>query len=310
MKKIYILIGILVSCSTALRAQQDPMISQYMFNGMFINPAYTGSHDYSTLTTLYRAQWVGFEGAPHTGIVSFDAPILKKNMGIGGIINFDHIGVTNKIDFMANYAYHIRIGKNSRLAFGIRAGLTYCWANVRDLTFWDQNDPLYQSNTSAVMPNFGLGAYFYMKRFYAGFSVPTILSYNPNENLSANVDNFPRQERHYLLTAGYAIPLGKKFDLKPSFLMKLNANAPVEFDINLNLLYNNRVWVGASYRTGDGIVAMVEVQATRNMRIGYAFDFPVQTAMRNYQYGSHEIMLAFDFGVKKDMMKIRSPRYF
>jgi type IX secretion system PorP/SprF family membrane protein len=308
-KILYILISIGLLSNLNVIGQQDPMLSQYMFNGLFLNPAYAGSHEYSTATTLYRGQWVGFKGAPHTGILSYDAPLAKNTMGLGGIISFDHIGVSNKMDISANYSYHIKIGKKSKLALGMRAQLSYYWTNFEDLIYWDANDPTYQNNINTFMPNFGVGAYFYMPRFYAGFSVPTVLSYNPAENLSSNLASTMRQERHYLLTAGYAIPLSKKFDLKPSFLMKLNANAPVEFDINLNLLYNNLIWVGASYRTMDGIVAMIEVQATKFMRIGYAFDYPVQTAMRNYQYGSHEIMLAFDFG-KKDYLKVRSPRYF
>lgn len=310
MKRVYILliaIGFLFNLN--IKAQQDPMLSQYMFNGLFLNPAYAGSHEYSTLTTLYRGQWVGFKGAPHTGIISYDAPLAKNTMGLGGIICFDHIGVSNKMDITANYSYHIKIGKKSKLALGLRAQLSYYWTAFEDLVYWDEQDPIYQNNINTFMPNFGAGAYFYMPRFYAGFSVPTVLSFNPAENLSANMANVQRQERHYLLTAGYAFRLSPKFDLKPSFLMKLNANAPVEFDINLHLLYNNLLWIGASYRTMDGIVAMVEVNATKNLRIGYAFDYPVQTTMRNYQYGSHEIMLSYDFG-KKDNLKVRSPRYF
>lgn len=310
MKKIiYILIAVGIISNNNVTGQQDPMLSQYMFNGLFLNPAYAGSHDYTTLSTLYRGQWVGFNGAPQTGILSYDAPFAKNNMGLGGIISFDHIGVSNKMDIAANYAYHIKIGQKAKLSLGLRASISYCWTSFESLTYWDASDPVYQNNISTFAPNFGAGAYFYTPRFYAGFSVPTVLSYNPAENLSANLNNVQRQERHYLLTAGYAIRLSPKFDLKPSFLMKLNANAPVEFDINLNLLYNNMFWVGGSYRTGYGVVALIEVQAFKFMRIGYAFDYPVQTAIRNYQYGSHEIMLAFDFG-KKNNLKIRSPRYF
>jgi type IX secretion system PorP/SprF family membrane protein len=310
MKKILNIIAITCIAFTGrLNAQQDPMLSQYMFNGLYLNPAYAGSHEYATLTNLYRGQWVGFKGAPQTGIISYDAPFAKNSMGLGGILAFDHIGVSNKMDLSVNYAYHIKISQKCKLALGLRASISYYWTNFEDLTYWDGDDPVYRNNINTFMPNFGAGAYFYMKRFYAGFSVPTVLSYNPAENLSANLAQVQRQERHYLLTAGYAIRLSPKFDLKPSFLMKLNANAPVQFDVNLNLLYNNMFWIGGSYRTGDGIVAMVEVQATKFMRIGYAFDYPIQTQMSNYQYGSHEIMLAFDLG-KKSNLKIRSPRYF
>src|SRR5688572_14951868 len=122
MKKVVITVLIIGALSTSkLTAQQDPMLSQYMFNGMVLNPAYTGSHEYSTLNNLYRGQWVGFKGAPHTGLISYDSPLAKNTMGLGGILCFDHIGVSNKMDFSINYAYHIRLGQKAKLALGLRA---------------------------------------------------------------------------------------------------------------------------------------------------------------------------------------------
>ena len=37
-------------------AQQELMVSQYMFNQMFLNPAYAGSHEYWESSLLYRNQ--------------------------------------------------------------------------------------------------------------------------------------------------------------------------------------------------------------------------------------------------------------
>src|SRR5687767_1506993 len=159
MKKVIYLIIVCIAFSGKINAQQDPMLSQYMFNGMFLNPAYTGSHEYSTLTNLYRGQWVGFKGAPHTGIISYDAPLANNTMGLGGIMTFDHIGVSNKMDLSVNYAYHIRLGKKSKLALGVRAQLSYYWTSFDDLIYWDEQDPLYQNNVNTFMPNFGVGAY-------------------------------------------------------------------------------------------------------------------------------------------------------
>ena len=53
-------------------AQQDAMLTQYMFNGLYLNPAYAGSHEYWTSTFTYRSQWTGaqFEGAPQTAVAA------------------------------------------------------------------------------------------------------------------------------------------------------------------------------------------------------------------------------------------------
>jgi len=311
--KVYIKLGlaILISLSSVRGyAQQDPMISQYMFNGLFLNPAYAGSHDYSIASMLYRYQWAGIEGAPHTGFFSYDAPIRGKNVGIGATLMFDRIGVTNKIDLVGNYSYHIRLSKKTKLSIGLRTSISYYWANVSELRYWDQSDPIFQSDIAGrVIPNFGLGLYYYGERFYAGIVAPQFLSYDANTFLAIENDYFQRNTRHFYLNAGYVFKLGKNTDFRPSFLLKFTPEAPPEADINVHFLFHKKFWVGASYRTLDGIVAMFEVNVTPNMRLGYAFDYPLHTWVRNYTYGTHEIMLSFDIG-KPDMLKIKSPRYF
>ena len=53
-------------CAATLVAQHTPLTSQYLFNGLVINPAYAGSRDALTGNLTHRQQWVGFEGAPIT----------------------------------------------------------------------------------------------------------------------------------------------------------------------------------------------------------------------------------------------------
>ena len=66
MKRIIIILALAALSPREAVAQQDPMVSQYMFNGLYLNPAYAGSHDYWSSTLSFRSQWVGFDGAPMT----------------------------------------------------------------------------------------------------------------------------------------------------------------------------------------------------------------------------------------------------
>jgi len=85
MKKLLILSLIISAGFLKLSAQQDAEYSMYMFNGMYINPAYTGSQECVSMTALYRHQWVGIEGAPRSGTFAIHSPLkkikIKKNMG-------------------------------------------------------------------------------------------------------------------------------------------------------------------------------------------------------------------------------------
>jgi type IX secretion system PorP/SprF family membrane protein len=309
MKKIYIS-AMLMFMSVIGYCQQDILVSQYMFNHLLLNPAYAGSKDYMMATLLYRKQWVDFKGAPTTQVASIHGPIGLSNLGWGALISHDKIGVTDRTDAYANVAYHLKVGKKMKLGVGLRAGGGFYSFKNSDLIYWDSNDPAFAGDkTSKFLPNVGAGAYLYGDKFYAGISVPTIISYDSTKSLSLNMSGnaVPNQVRHYFATAGVALELSPNVVLKPSVLVKYVQNAPVEADFNVNVLLAQMLWLGASLRTNDSFVAIAEFQLTKQLRLGYSYDFTT-TDVKNYSNGSHEIMLGYDFGY--DIMKIKTPRYF
>jgi hypothetical protein len=106
---------------------------------------------------------------------------------------------------------------------------------------------------------------------------------------------------------GYVIQINEEINLKPSTMIKMVSGAPIEFDLNTNVWLRNILGVGVSYRTGDAILAMAEIQTTPNLRFGYAYDMPF-TPLKRYTSGSHEIMIRYEIGSNKS--KIKSTRYF
>lgn len=306
MKKIIIIIFV-VALNITAKAQQDQMISQYMFNGLFLNPAYAGSHKYFTSSLLHRSQWVDFPGAPKTYILAIDGllPTKGENMGVGLMVGHDKIGATEQTDIYANYAYQLKLSKG-RLAFGLKAGASnYVFNN--NAIVWDEGDVNFATKRTAWLPKFGFGTYYFADNWYAGISVPTLMAYDANRNFGVDVNEASFLNRHYYLYGGYVFKLNEKFKLKPSTLVKYLPAAPVQADINLNLLYNDQFWIGASYRSNSAIVFMVEYQTNARFRVGYAYDLTT-TRIRNYSTGTHEIMIGYDFG--KDLIKVKTPRYF
>jgi type IX secretion system PorP/SprF family membrane protein len=307
MKKPIILIFVAMLNITAI-AQQDPMISQYMFNGLFLNPAYSGSHKYVTSSLLHRTQWVDFSGAPKTSLLAIDGliPSKSENMGLGLIVTHDRIGATEETDIYANYAYQLKL-KKGKLAFGIKAGASNYVFKSDNVTVWDANDGVFTGRRTAWLPKFGFGAYYFTNNWYAGISLPTLLAYDVNRNFNFDVNKGTFLNRHYYAYGGYVFKLNEQFKLKPSTLIKYLPAAPVEADINLNLLYRDQFWIGMSYRSLDAIVFMVEYQTNNRFRVGYSFDLTT-SKIRKYSSGTHEIMMGYDFG--KDLIKIKTPRYF
>ena len=284
------------------------MVSQYMFNGLFLNPAYAGSHGYVSSSLLHRAQWMQVEGAPRTSMLAMDAPLMNGSMGLGFSLVHDQIGVSRDLDLSAHYAYHLRISDDSKLALGLRAGLSIYSANLNELTYWDANDQVFQNNISnQLVGKFGFGLYWYNATSYVGLSVPTIYAADGNitMDVAGPLDHYYTQ--HYYLHAGKVFPLSEVFDIKPSIMVKYQPQAPLQGDVNCNLLYKERVWFGVGYRTGDAMVGMVEYQINPQLRIGYAYDMTT-SRLRNYTSGSHEVMLGLDLG--RELVRIKTPRYF
>ncbi len=310
MKKL-IALCLLTFSGTVLMAQQEIMLSQYMFNQMVINPGYAGSKPYLSADALYRRQWVNFPGSPRTQTVSIHGPVGLTNMGLGLGIAHDEIGVENNTDVYISYAYHLKLNENLKLGLGIRGGLSFYSARLQDLVYWDPNDRVFPQETQTnTIPNAGAGAFLYHPLWYVGVAVPNLLSFDPNRPLTVNTDDtklIEHKVRHYYLTGGYVFEINEDVVLKPSTLIKYTWNVPVEVDINLNALLMERLWLGVSYRTGDSFIALIGLNITKQLRLGYAYDFTM-TDIKNYSDGTHEITLGYDFGY--DILKMKTPRYF
>ena len=287
-------------------AQQNSLFTQYMFNGLVINPAYTGSHESITATAASRSQWTGLKGAPQTQIASIHSPLKFSRSAAGAILMHDQVGVTNQYMVYGTYAYRIPVSKNGKISVGGQAGVTYYQANLLDaniVTANNQQDPTFASNDSRFLPNLGIGAYYYTKRSYVGLSLPTLI----NNRWNSQDANTARQKRHYFLSAGHVFDLGPNVKLKPNVLLRWEEGGPFQYDLNANMLFKNVVWVGVSYRMKDSIDGLLEFVINNQLNIGYSYGYPT-SSLASVQSGTHEIVL--NYRIKKNKNVVFSPRYF
>lgn len=284
-------------------AQQDPQYTQYMYNMSVVNPAYAGSKGHWSLGLLYRNQWTGLNGAPETGTL-FVHTALNENIGIGGSLILDKIGPVTETNTYADLAYTINFNNNHKLAFGLKIGASFHNIGLTNLEVFDPNDPFFSSNINSVTPNFGAGLYYYTNNFYAGFSVPNLLE---SVHLDFNGFQLGSETNHFFLTAGMIFELSEQIELKPTFLMKSAFGAVNSFDLNLNARFLKRLELGVSYRTDDSFSALINIQISRALRIGYAYD-AVSSNINIVGPSSSEILVLIDL-FSKDK-RIKSPRFF
>ncbi|MFC5411672.1 type IX secretion system membrane protein PorP/SprF [Larkinella bovis] len=305
-----------------VQAQQDHMFSQYMFNMMAMNPAYAGSRDVLSMTAMYRNQWGGIEGAPQTTTFTIDMPVNRERIGLGLQLFNDRIGEYNTTGAYASYAFRIKMGSRSTLALGIQGGASSFQADLAKVRTDQGGDPAFAQNISKILPNFGTGIYLSNDKSYIGISVPQLIK-NKLTDYDSGVQR-ATQRRHAYAIGGFVIRLSPALKLKPSTLVKYVEGAPLGIDGNLNLWLADRVSVGVSYRRNqfnsyesartngkvydqDAIVGIVEVQLSDQFRIGYAYDYMLNT-LQTFRLPSHEFMVRYELGFGKN--KILTPRYF
>lgn len=287
--------------------QHTPLTSQYLFNGLAINPAYAGSRDVLSATLTHRQQWVGFDGAPVTQNISVHSPVKRSKVGLGLMVFNDRIGVSNEMGILANYAYRIKMPNKGKLALGFGAGVSLYRAKWSQVATQDGNDPSFAADTrGAARPNFSAGVLYQNKKWYVGASVPFMLAHRYDV-----VDRTYRlsQERidlEPMITGGYVVTLNDEFKVKPTSLMRYRISSGLQGDVSANLIYRDKVWLGASVRTGDAIIGMVEVLPTPQWRVGYAYDAGF-SRINAYHRGSHELLIQYEFGYR---IRVRDPRYF
>jgi type IX secretion system PorP/SprF family membrane protein len=308
MMKHFIFHIVLFMLVVPVLAQQQATLDQYMFNGLAINPAYAGSHEALSVTTLFRFQSVGVPGAPMTQTLSAHSPLLKQNIAVGFLMVHDKIGVTDQLGFNGVYAYRLTLSRTREktrvLSMGLQAGLTSYKANYTELTVYDPDDPAFRQDIRTVRPNFGFGIYYYTDRMYAGISLPHLMNNIFDDQGSIETIN---QTNPIILNGGYVFPITRMIKLKPNMLVRFLNERPVEIDVNANLSFDDIIWVGVSYKVKSAVNFLMEIQATNQLRVGYSYS-ATTSSFRQVDNGSHELMLNYRFAYPKK--GILSPRHF
>ena len=259
--------------NSKLFAQTEPMYSQYMYNMLGVNPAYAGNREALSLNFFQRNQWVGIKGAPKTTSISMDQSIKDGKLGWGIQVYDDRLGVEAASGLNGMLSTRIQVSEKGILSGGLSFGMMNYRINLNDVNNRNNpNDPSFISidNPSKWNPSLGMGIYYNTDRFYAGLATPSILKARlaSYENMITSIQT--SNAFHLFANAGYVFDINEDVKLKPSTMIKMVSGAPIETDINLNVWLKDLLGFGASYRTGDAFVGMVELQATSNLRFSLA----------------------------------------
>lgn len=312
-KYIYTLFLMIVGFS--LFGQQEVQSTYFMYNQQLNNPAYVGSRNVASFTALYRNQWAGFEGAPKMGTLSFQSPLLGERAAVGATMAYSTQGITKSWFTSFAYSYKVPINEDLAMRLGLQASIKYLGIDFSDdqVVLASLNDPSISTGqqNEEYLVNVGAGGFLtYKDQFYFGISVPQIYPNDIAINLTNTVAATNRP--HLYINAGAKIAANENIEFSPNILLKYVKNAPLDLDINANVIFSKEFLVGLSYRTGgngggESIDLLAMYQTKSQLGIGASYDFTL-SEIKQYNSGTFEILIHYDLG--KANMDLENPRYF
>jgi type IX secretion system PorP/SprF family membrane protein len=293
---------------TKLSAQQNIIYSQYIFNGLLINPAYAGSHVQLSSALSYRNQWINFDGAPVTTTFGIHSAFKREKVGLGLLLTNDKIGSYRNTGVFLSYAYILKMPRGRVFSMGVQGGFNNFNANFSELKLRSDADPIFNGFFNEFKPNFGAGIFYYTKKMFAGFSVPTIFKHSDFFRGGLAQLVLPRV---YYLHAGTMIPLDRMENIKvsPSILLRVQDGTPLSADLNINVIFYDLISLGNSYRTGDALVTFMSFKLSEKFHFIYSYDWTLSD-IGSYSRGTHEFTVTYRTRIRTVHKDVECPYFY
>lgn len=306
MKKTHLKFSLLSLCllvivtSQQAFAQIDPGFSLYRAYPQVINPAYNGAVENSEFTLMHRNQWMEIAGAPKTIGVMGNFKAIKQK-GAGFTLLYDQAGPVKSIYASGDFAYHVKLNEEWGFSGGIRAGVSNMSLDFAGLSLKDMSDPSFNQNFSTgIKANFGWGLRFAKKNdaLYFGVSQPRMIW-----NDFGIYEGTHKDVTMLYTTVGANYPVNEAISLNPSALIRLGADVPNSWEVNVTATMNKLVEFGLGYRSMNSYSANLGVNFNSKIYLGYLYEMPT-TEMTQVSNQTHEIVL------KYRLVKDDSPTYY
>jgi len=296
-------------CSNAF-AQQDKLITHFMYDKMSLNPGKTGLDGGICATSMYRNQWDKVNGAPNSVVLNVEADMTRWFPGGLGISFFhDAIGFNRQNNVMLNYAFPLEIPGAGKLGIGIGVGMMNFSMNPEWVPPTTINDPTLPSAYSAINVDLNFGIYFKgVQDYYVGIS-STHLSESSlvSDANPLNVTTY-NTARHYYLMGG------KTFNNIGDGVIETNAIVRTDLvqlsaDVNARYIWKQKAYGGLTYRVSDAVAVMLGYNPINNFTVGYSYDISINK-LSSISRGSHEILVKYCYYLPPiPIQKSKHPRW-
>ncbi len=260
-------------------------------------PLGKSEYDYQTPTTVPDLQAKNL-GAKQF-LMEYTAP--PAHSGVGFTILNDKTGPLSRIAAYGSYAYHLPVGLKTSLSFGLSLGVQEVNVDVNAVDFGQANpvDPaaLGSGYLNKLEPDVNAGLWLSNKSFFLGLSaqqiVPVPINSSKGTDTSSGVTLLEgKLIPHTFFTAGYKILASEDITILPSVMISYVQPLPIGLDVNAKIQYQDLLWLGFSYRYHQGYAAMLGVNISSTINLGYSYDYTT-TPLNTVSNGTHEIVIGF-----------------
>lgn len=286
MKNIFIIAFWILSINLA--AQNRVNYSQYMHNHQIFNPAYIDASKHVGGSMLYRMQWMGFEGAPQTLIGNGFFNYKRHNFNLQ-LLN-DNITVFKHLEAGLSYSYLIKLDRYTYMSLGVKATYNQQTANYNTLSYFDAGDQALSGAFTKIGVNFGAGMFVRSKNWFAGVGAPYIFN---NKNIEPQMSLFNDiQYNHFYISGGYKIVDNYMYVLYPTALLKWTKGSPLSIGVDVNFIWNERIWGGLGYRIDNTVILSTGLIFLKDFKVVYSYDLGLGKVNR-YGGMTHELSIGY-----------------
>ena len=290
---------VLICCFQSLFSQSEvvtsltlPIRNSLKFNRFIIHPAFSFVREQAPFLTFYnKRQWLSFENAPQTYLVSYSGRFLQ-NEGVALGLFQQNEGVITTFGAVANFAHNIELQTESNLTFGVNLGFYKSGLNTAKIVT-NYPDPLFETIPSSSFIVFNPGINYGTTFLDFGVSLTNFLVYNLRAS-ELVVDHPEKSVSVHLMHTGYIEGNG--------FFDKSKFSAIVKSDFRKGntgisgvamLTIPNGLWTQLGYNTIYGVSGGLGVNLSQSIAIEYNYE----RGLGNFaNFGaSHEIGFAYKF---------------
>lgn len=296
MKKSIISFLFFIALISPLCSQSGIKLTDYYFNPIQYNPAYTGVTDGLFIKATHTSQWLGFDDAPTTQTFDAQSRFSRGRYAAGISILNDNFGAVRNLNFETNFALHLKADEDIGFALGLKAGLNNFSIDYARLNIFNPAEFVYSGgNLSELKPVIGAGFYLYSKNWFFGMSIPNFLSHRLEDELNRSIYN---KLPHFYATTGFDLIINDDLLLKSQLLMQVVKGVPISLLVTNKFIYKDKFGIGLHFQPNALYGAFTNFKLSQEFQITYGYDAALSD-LSQYATGNHYFGISYNLGQPK-----------